>query len=132
MHTFAWDRHDELIAKCSYLAHDLQTRADRAEARIAKEDTRDVSGEHHASIVKKWIFLQGTNRMAQETENLCEWELRGRRPDRTHSPFDAELAMHSRYAWTLDMGGQIRVSPLRALLQLDKVLELALVQVLEV
>jgi hypothetical protein len=132
MRTFAWERHDKLFARCSYLAHDLQTRADRAEARIAKEDTREVSGKHHPSIVKKWIFLQGLNRMAHETEILYDWELRGRRADRTHSPFDAELAMHSRYAWALDMGGQVRVSPLRVLVQLEKALDLALVQVLDI
>ncbi|EDP89830.1 hypothetical protein SNOG_20144 [Parastagonospora nodorum SN15] len=39
--------------------------------RASQKKTRDVSGEHHASIVNKWIFLQGLNRMAQETENLC-------------------------------------------------------------
>lgn len=132
MCTFAWKRHDELISKCSYLAHDLKTRADKAEARIAKEDKRDISGEHHASIVKKWIFLQGLNRMAQGTENLSDWELQGRKADRTHSPFDAELAIHSRYAWALDMGGQAWVSPSGALMQLEKALELALVQVLEI
>ncbi|KAF1912926.1 hypothetical protein BDU57DRAFT_457103 [Ampelomyces quisqualis] len=79
----------------------------------------------------KWTLLQTWRHTAQRASYLCDWERLGCTTIRTHSPYDTRPAVRSRYAWALDIRGQTPVSPLRALLQLERRLNEALERVVE-
>lgn len=130
--THAWETHDELISKCSTMAQSLRTDIDEAKDRVDDQDKCDTTGENHAEIVRKWKTLQSWERLAQRTKGLCDWERTRCTTNRTHSPYDTEPAARSRYAWALDLHGQIPVSPTRALSQLERLLSEALAKVVEI
>jgi hypothetical protein len=120
MTTYSWEMHDKLINTCNTLARTLIATIDKARDRITLKDKADKTGEHHKDIVKKWEMLQTWRHRAQRAMNLCDWERLGRTGDRTHSPYDTEPAIRSRYAWALGIRGQTPVSPMRVLWQLER------------
>ena len=120
MRSYAWGNHDDLITTLASAARTLRSESTKAVFRITSEDEEDRSGEHHAELVEEWRLLQARQDLAKITINLCDWERLGRAMNRSHSPWDAEPAVRSRYAWALGMSGDTPVSPMRALFELEK------------
>jgi hypothetical protein len=53
MRTFACQKHNELIDKCTTLARDVGTAIELAKDRLTEEDERDADGLNHDQIVNK-------------------------------------------------------------------------------
>lgn len=120
MRPLVWEIHDTLISTLSSLSAKLLTEITLAEARINLDDEVDRGGNLHSAIVKKWTLLQSWRDTAQRVSALCDWERLERKTNRTGSPWDTQPAVKSRYAWALGVKGEMPVSPLRALLVLER------------
>ena len=131
MRTLAWEIHDTLISTLSSLSAQLLTEITLAEARINLDDELDRGGDLHSVIVKKWTLLQSWRDTAQRVSAWCDWERLERKTKRTGSPWDTQPAVESRYSWALEIKGQVPVSPLRALLELERRLGEAMGRVVE-
>jgi hypothetical protein len=126
MSKYAWEQHDELIYGCGVSARWLKTKIEEAKAHLTHQDKVEGTSEHHDTIMRKWRTLQTWLRIVQRTESLCEWERAVYTDIRTNSPFDTAPASRSRYAWALNIRGEIPVSPMRAVSQLERILTRAL------
>lgn len=120
MRTLAWEIHDTLISTLSSLSAQLLTEITLAEARIDLDDELDCCGDLHSVIFKTWTLLQSWRNTAQRVSALCDRERLERKTNRTGSPWDTQPAVESRYAWALGVSGEMPVSPLRALLVLER------------
>jgi hypothetical protein len=103
-------------------AETLQMEIDAAQDRVEEQDDCDATGEYHEDIVQKWIKFQLLQGLATRSEQLCGRERAARQSTRRHSPYDTESASLSRFAWVIEVQGQIPVSPMWALLRLDDIL----------
>jgi hypothetical protein len=70
--------------------------------------------------------------MAEKTLGLCDWEQLGHFCRRDSLPFDTAPAMLSRYAFVLNIHGQVSVSPMRALWELKGYVRVAFVLIEEI
>jgi hypothetical protein len=128
---YVWQRHDQCIYGCGLQARWLKDKTVDAQARLERQDKADKNGAHHTDIVKKWETLKVWQQMTQRTESLCEWEQAVHMDIRMDSPFDTLPASRSRYAWALNIRGDTPVSPMRAVLHLEKKLERAMQLIME-
>jgi hypothetical protein len=114
--------YDELVDTCMTRAEILQMEIDAAQDRVEEQDDCDPTAQYHEDIVQKWIKFQRLQGLATRSEQLCGRERAVRQSARRYLPYDTESASLSRFAWVMELQGQIPVSPMWALLRLDDIL----------
>lgn len=127
-----WREHDNLLETCYTKASQLLQMMDTILSRVINQDTRDAIGAHHPSFVRKYKKLGALQRLANNVRDFAQEAAQARNSDWGNmcSPFDTEAGDQSPYGWIVKLISHqqvlphSRVSPLRALVMLDKVLTL--------
>jgi hypothetical protein len=116
MPTYAWQIHDTLISECKTRASLLTTEIHHAIGRITMQDSADVTGANHDTIVSKWEYVQAAEQLQQRIFALGNRaQMRWGSNRSGSSPYDTVPAERSAYAWALDVKPRQPVSPMRAL-----------------
>jgi hypothetical protein len=71
MPTYAWQIHGTLISDCKTRTSLLTTEIHHAIGRITMQDSADVTGADHATIVSKWEYVQAVEKLQQRILALC-------------------------------------------------------------
>jgi molybdopterin synthase catalytic subunit len=66
MPTYAWQIHDTLISECKTRANLLTTKIHHAIGRITMQDSADVTGANHDTIVSKCEYVQAAEQLQQQ------------------------------------------------------------------
>jgi hypothetical protein len=120
---FWWKAHHDLLETCNLKAEELLQAVTAAVPRVITKDSRSVRGADHVHIKEMYDMLNVCQDFAHEAQRFCAKLARSNKGYGTSSPFDAEPADRSEYAWIPRAKGKTPVSPMRAVWQLQGFLQ---------
>ena len=120
---FWWKAHYDLFETCDSKAQDLVFAVTAAVKRVIKQDNRSARGADHVRIKEMYHMLNVCQEFAHEAQAFCRKMAKSNKGYGKTSPFDTQPASNSEYAWIPQVKGEVPVSPMRAMWQLQSFLE---------
>ncbi|KAF1835931.1 hypothetical protein BDW02DRAFT_646510 [Decorospora gaudefroyi] len=122
MTLYMWQAHDIALASCWEFARELQSQIDYMNERVS-ERMRARYDPTEGRILKGYREeLSEATDLVQHTWELYEWERNEGKLSRPSHPWDTQPASQSKYAKALGVKGELPVSPMRGVAQLERLL----------